>query len=72
MHAQVGVLWVWIPFSNTILERGFTLEQPVQNDKTATESDRTVAFVQGTNTYLHRDCGKIPLQRLPWKTDPLL
>ncbi|NKE37470.1 hypothetical protein GWG54_16975 [Natronococcus sp. JC468] len=48
------------------LERGFTLEQPVQNDKTASESDRTVAFVQG-----HRYVSASALRDNPTTTSTL-
>jgi hypothetical protein len=48
------------------LERGFTLEKPIQNDKTASESDRTVAFVQG-----HRYVSASALQENPAMTSDL-
>ncbi|MFC4438274.1 MULTISPECIES: hypothetical protein [Natrialbaceae] len=47
-------------------EAGFSLESPVQSDKTANESDRGVAFVQG-----HRDVSATALREGPAKTSTL-
>jgi hypothetical protein len=48
------------------VECGFVLEQPVQNNKTASELDRTVAFVQG-----HRYVSSSVLRDNPTTTSAL-
>jgi hypothetical protein len=48
------------------LQEGIELDRPVENDKTASDSDRTVAFVQG-----HRYVSFSKLQQNPEYTTEL-